>query len=393
MNKKFFLTVLFLIPLLNFAQKDSDLINRYDSKGRRHGAWEKYYESGRIRYKGKFYKGKEVGDFYFYENKIVNNYPTIKKFFIKGTDIADVIFYNTYGKIKSDGQMQGRIRFGIWRYYDNKGGMILSETYDQKGILHGKTTYFFADGKRAEEKFYKHGKLDGVSVRYSKEGVKLHEMSYVDGLLHGRCTFYETNGNPKESGLYYRDYKVGRWDFYLDGEYMGYKEPNKQRDKPDDEHILASIEGKKDKKVEYAKLTDDEILKNISSKMDEQIKEVKRLDDAQILKNIKGKNRNKKKSKVVKLSDDEILRNIQGKSKDKKPARKYKKLSDEEILKNIQKSKAPKEDSKVKKLSDEEILKNIQLKNKGLQKEEPKVKKLSDEEILENIKNKNKIKK
>ena len=71
-----FLLLIFLCPFFVLAQNNSDLVNKFDSKGRRHGPWEKYYSSGRLRYKGKFYHGKEVGDFYFYENKITETFLT-----------------------------------------------------------------------------------------------------------------------------------------------------------------------------------------------------------------------------------------------------------------------------------------------------------------------------
>ncbi|MGY5352909.1 toxin-antitoxin system YwqK family antitoxin [Wenyingzhuangia sp. IMCC45533] len=335
----FFLMLLF--PLLLFSQED---VNRFDGNGKRHGVWEKRYDSGRIRYRGKFFHGKEVGDFYFYENKIINNYPTIKKFFIKGTDIADVIFYNIDGKLKSDGQMRGKKRIGVWRYYNDKGDIIIKEEYDNDGILNGKTTVYFVNGKKAEEKSYKNGVLHGVATRYSDKGIKLHEMAYEDGLLHGRTTFYEANGDIKESGLYYKDYKVGKWDFYLDGEFMGYKEPNKKRDHPDDEHIMANIEGKKEKKREYAKLSDDEILKNISSKMDVKIKKVEKATDELILKSIKSKKKGTKK--IEKLTDEEILENIKKKNslspeeiKRIELRMKAKKLYDQQVLEKVKKKK------------------------------------------------------
>lgn len=402
MNFKNILTLLFVIPLFSFGQKDED-INRLDSKGKRHGLWEKRYESGRLRYRGKFFHGKETGDFYFYENKIINNFPSIKKFFIKGTNVADVIFYDIYGKLQSDGQMVGKKRMGVWRYYNNKGDVLLTEEYNQEGILNGKKTVFFSNGKVAEEKTYANGKLHGISTRFSKRGIKLHEMTYENGLLHGRTVFYEVDGNRKESGLYYKDYKVGKWDYYIDGEYMGFKEPNKKRDRPNDAAIMASIEGKKEKKRDYGKLSDAQIMKNIEAK---KIKDegYDPLTDDEILASIESKRQ--KDTSLEMLSDKEILRNIEFKKK--APKREYSKLTDDQILKNMSrkmdqkikedirlgKAKSLKKEKKIKKLTDKQILENIKKKNgptpEELRRQElaKKIKKLSDKEILNNIKNK-----
>lgn len=388
--------LLFLFTLLSYAQEGIDY-NRFDSNGKRHGPWEKKYASGRLRYKGQFFHGKEVGEFYFYENKIINNFPTIKKFYIKGTDMADVIFYDIYGKLKSDGQMKGKNRTGVWRYYDNKGGIVLNETYNNDGVLDGKRTVFFKNGKKAEEYLYVNGKLEGTSKRFSQSGTTLHEMEYLNGLLHGRSIFYETNGNKKESGLYYKDYKVGKWDYYIDGEYMGFKQPNKKRDHPDDEAIMASIEGKKEKKKVYGKISDAQIMKNIEAKTQED-EGYDPLTDEQILSNIEAKR--EEDASLEMLSDKEILRNI--KLKKKAPKIEYSKMTDDQILRNMSskmdqkikedirlgKAKAlKKKKKKIKKITDEEILKNIQ----GKREPAPKsVKKLSDQEILDNIKGKSK---
>ncbi len=396
MNFKSVLFLLFLAPFMLLAQDDN--LNRLDSNGKRHGKWEKRYDSGRIRYRGQFYHGKEVGDFYFYENKIINNLPTIKKFYIKGTDVADVIFYDIRGKLKSDGQMIGKKRIGVWRFYDNEGNVVLKEEYNNDGILHGKYIVYFRNAKVAEEKNYKNGKLDGVSTRFSERGVKLHEMTYREGLLHGRTVFYEVNGNRKESGLYYKDYKVGKWDYYIDGEYMGYKEPNKKRDRPDDAAIMASIQGKKKKERTYAKISDEQIMKNIEGKKEE-VKEYRPLTDKEILRNIERKR--EEDEGYEPLTDDEILRSIEAK---RQKFEEFELLSDREILNSIKfKKKAPK--VVYSKRTDEDILRSMSAKMEARIKEakrlgkaqtkssikakKEKLKKLTNQQILNNIKRKN----
>lgn len=377
MYKKSVFFLFFFIPFLILAQE----FNKFDAQGKRHGFWEKRYDSGRVRYSGTFEHGKEVGEFLFYENKIINNYPSIRKMFDDKTDKAKVTFYDIHGNIKSEGLMIGKNRVGVWKYYNYQGKVILLEHY-QNNQLNGKRIVYYNNDSIAELSEYKNGKLDGVTSRFSKKGIKLHEMTYQEGLLHGRAKFFEVNGNIKESGLYYKDYKVGKWDFYIDGEYMGYKEPNKQRSHPSDEDILASIDDKQEKPREYPKMDDEEILANIERKKEKEYR-YKKLTDEEILANINKKEKEKKE--YSKITDDEILKSIASKMEAK--IKEIKRVEDAEILKNIQKKKAEEERKRIRKLSDEEILKNIQEKRREEEKES--VNKLSDEEILENIQRKN----
>ncbi|NIJ46158.1 antitoxin component YwqK of YwqJK toxin-antitoxin module [Wenyingzhuangia heitensis] len=379
LKKCFFL--LLLLPFVVFAQK----INQFDAQGERHGYWEKSYNSGRIKYSGKFNHGKEIGIFYFYENKIINNYPAVKKIFKPNSNVVDVIFYDLYGTLQSDGEMINKKRSGLWKYYDGKRNIILTEEY-KDGNLHGERVVYFNNGKKAEESHYINGKLDGVSIRYSQKGTVLHEMSYKNGLLHGRTKFYETNGDIKETGLYYKDYKVGKWDFYIKGEYMGYKIPNKQRSHPDNQDILANIQDKKEKPRVYPKISNEDILENIERKKEKE-RAYTELTDEEILKNIKGKKGEKRT--YSKVSDDAILKSIATKMDDK--IKEYKRLDDALILRNIKIKQAEEEKNKIKKLSDEEILQNIE--NKKKQEESIDENKLSDEQILENIRKKRAVSK
>lgn len=341
MYKKKLFFLIFSMPLFIFAQE----INKLDAQGKRHGFWEKRYDSGRVRYSGTFNHGKETGEFLFYENKIINNYPTIKKVFDDHSDKALVVFYDLYGKKKSEGSMLGKKRVGTWKYYNPQGKLILTENYENN-LLQGKRTVFYTNDSIAELSEYKNGKLDGVTTRFSKDGIKLHEMSYQEGLLHGRTKFYEVNGDLKETGLYYKDYKVGKWDFYIDGKYMGFKEPNKKTKGPSDKAIMQSVNSKKDTLRVYSKPTDAEIMDNIAhKKVDNYVDE--KPSDKEILESIERK---KVETKTYsKVSDDEILRSIAAKM-DKK-IKKREPLEDDEILKNIQRKKEKERKEKMKKLT------------------------------------------
>lgn len=328
-NKMFFL--FFLISFFVRAQE----INRFDTQGNRHGFWEKRYDSGRVRYTGTFDHGKEVGVFFFYQNKFINNFPSIKKNFDKLTNKASVVFYDIYGKIKTEGVLIGKKRTGVWKYYDHRENLILIEQYlhDQ---LNGKRTVFYENGHVAELSNYKNNTLEGITSRFSKDGVKLNDMTYKGGLLHGRTKFFEVNGNLKETGLYYKDHKVDPWDFYYKGRYMGTKENVKKKRYALDLENSDTLSGKELVKIEYSVDKDKKILENIAFKMEAKIKEVKKLAEADALKSRQAKEAKQKKGK---LTDVAIMKNINAKRK-KNTVHKSK-LSDEEILANIKKKHQP----------------------------------------------------
>jgi len=310
MSVKYHLFLFFLVPMIVFSQE----INQFDHNGKRNGFWIKNYDSGRIKYSGKFLNGKEVGVFYFYENKIINNNPSVKKIFSRTSDIVEVIFFRIDGKLLSKGQTINKKRTGFWEYYDKHRNVVLTEEF-KNGKLHGDRIVYFENGKKAELSSYKNGVLDGVSIRYSERSTVLHEMTYKNGLLDGRTSFYDLNGKIKESGLYANDYKVGEWKFYIDGEYVGVKSPNKKRIHPGDDIVLTNIEHKnfENKEEKYAKLSDDKILENIKRKREDESKKIKKLTDKEILENLE------KKEDILeydfKLSDEEILENIKKKRK------------------------------------------------------------------------------
>ena len=214
-----FISCTFLFFGSLFAQE----INQTNEKGERVGVWEKYYKNNRIRYKGQFEKGKEVGVFKFY-SAADSEFPIAIKTFDIASDIVQVQFFTIKGLLESEGEMKGKDRIGKWLYYHKDGKNKMIEENYKNGELNGEYKIFYINGKLTKLSHYKDDLLEGNSKKYSQEGVLIEDLNYVKNVLNGAAAFYEMNGNLKQKGVYEDDLKVGVWEFYTDGELTSSKE-------------------------------------------------------------------------------------------------------------------------------------------------------------------------
>ncbi|MFC2109223.1 toxin-antitoxin system YwqK family antitoxin [Bacteroidota bacterium] len=242
MVPKFFM-FLFFIGIINLSAQTE--INRFDANGDRTGKWEKKYTNGRIRYTGQFVNGKEVGKFYFY-SEFNENHPYLVKNFVSGTNYAKVQFFSRNGILESEGKMVGKHKKGKWLFYGANGKTILVEENYLNGKLHGVSKIFYKDGTLTEESFYRNGVLHGTTKRYTDKGKMITNIPYVDGKIHGKVFYYDNEGVIRETGYYDMDKRVGRWEFYIDGELVGVDEPNKKVEKPS--YSLEEIQRRKEAK-------------------------------------------------------------------------------------------------------------------------------------------------
>lgn len=205
-----------------FAQET----NQLDSNGERHGIWKKYFENTQIlRYEGEFNHGKEIGVFKFYKN--IRNKPVLSatKLFNANDDIAEVKFLASNGKVISEGQMDGKIYIGTWRYFQKNSDVLLTlEHYNDKGALTGEQLVYYPNSNIAEKRNYVNGKLEGIALWFSSKNVVLKEMVYDNDELHGPAKFYNPKGELVSEGQYKRDKKDGVWKYYESGQLVNEKD-------------------------------------------------------------------------------------------------------------------------------------------------------------------------
>ena len=200
-------------------------INLFDSNNKRTGTWKKYYPNKRIRYTGQFKDVKEFGVLKFYDIT-TSRKPIIIKTFYKNSDSLFVQFYRLNGNLKTEGVLNERKRVGPWKYFYKNGAVMSQENY-KNGLRHGEQFVFYSNGKITERSLFKNGLLDGISIKYSSKGILIEEVAYKKGKPNGLARYFELNGNLKETGIYIDGKRVGKWEYYLDGELTQKNEKNK----------------------------------------------------------------------------------------------------------------------------------------------------------------------
>lgn len=201
-------------------------INQLDENGKRHGVWKKNFDNTNIlRYEGAFSHGKEIGLFKFYQNIDGKAVLAATREFLENSNKANVKFFASTGKLISEGQMNGKLYIGAWKFYQKDSDeLLILEHYNDEGKLHGDRFVYYKNGVVAEKQEYKNGTLDGVSVWYSEDAVPIRQMVYVNGILHGLSKHYNIEGELIIEGAYKNDKKAGVWKYFEDGNLVDEKQ-------------------------------------------------------------------------------------------------------------------------------------------------------------------------
>ncbi|TXE11904.1 toxin-antitoxin system YwqK family antitoxin [Seonamhaeicola algicola] len=213
-------SILTVVLLTTITTLSAQTINKFDDNGKRHGIWKKNFEGTKVlRYQGKFKHGKEIDTFQFYKNIRGKAVLTASKIFNEHTNIAQVFFYASNGKVISKGKMDGKNYIDEWAYFHKNSDKLMTlEHYNQQGQLQGKRFVYYPNGQVAESQNYINGKRNGASVWYSVNNVVLKEFMYENDELHGPSKVYDANGNLKVEGVYKSGKKHGVWKYYENNE-------------------------------------------------------------------------------------------------------------------------------------------------------------------------------
>ena len=225
--KRLFFVFAFFACFFTSENINAQKINQFNKNKKRTGVWKKYYSNKRIRYVGQFENGKEVGTFKFYDIR-ESKFPVIIKTFFEDSDSLFVQFYTLAGKIETEGVLNGRKRVGNWKYFYADGTLMSEENY-KNGLLDGEQLIYYPDGLVTEFAIYKNGLKHGVVSKYSSKGILIEEITYKEGKANGLAKYFELNGNLKETGHYKNGKRIGKWEFYLDGEIASEKDKKAKR--------------------------------------------------------------------------------------------------------------------------------------------------------------------
>ena len=185
--------------------------NRIDDNGQKIGHWEKKYDNGKLRYKGQFEKGYEVGKFIYYfpngkKKTIMNFSETGKK--------ASVVTYYISGIQQSTGFYYEKKKDGVWKFFDKEnGGLVKQESY-KRGVKDGLWIVYYKGKGKATELNWKDGKRDGVWKEYFKNGDLRLTATFSDDKMVGDYNSYYMNNKVSRTGKYVDGKQDGTWNSY-----------------------------------------------------------------------------------------------------------------------------------------------------------------------------------
>lgn len=216
---------------------------QFDPVNEKDGEWRYYYNTGQLKEKALYNKGKLTGvldGWHTNGNKwYVYNYVDGK---VNGQ--ATLYYYNglvnktmTYKDDKKNGPEKG---------YSSKGYLLYTAGYaddEQDGIL----TYYYPNGNKQDEIMYKKGKAEGTYKAYYKDGKLKTQGEFVGDKKQGLWTTWYNNGAVSEKTTYQ--------DNEITGEFTEYYEDGKLKQKGN--YTKKKIDGKLENYSDEGKLYSD----------------------------------------------------------------------------------------------------------------------------------------
>ena len=229
-----------------------EVLNRYDSQGRKNGYWKAFYDNFELKWEQYYKHGLRDGYYKEYDEK--GNLKKITKYV---NDVEQIVESETQplqmqheyypnGRVKREASFRGGKREGTWREFDENGNVISSQIYQngrlvQSGVMDTDGTRrgewvelypdstlrakgLFINGKRSGEwKFYypgevleqvgnyKNGLFDGTWTWYYPNGKIQKQEDFMDGLPEGKYVEYDEAGKTIVTGSYFEGLKSGKW--------------------------------------------------------------------------------------------------------------------------------------------------------------------------------------
>ncbi len=175
-------------------------------EGDKFGNWKDFYESGKLKAKGKYKNNKRIEEWTFYfENGAVEQIGNYKN----GKPDGEWKWYYGNGKpLRIENFSDGKHN-GLYVEYEQDSSVVV------KGIfIDGErdSIWFYQVGDEIEEGEYRNGLPEGKFKHYYRQTKQLkYEGEYVQGNPDGKHKWYYENGNLKEIGNYIMGEKHGDW--------------------------------------------------------------------------------------------------------------------------------------------------------------------------------------
>ena len=99
---------------------------------------------------------------------------------------------------------------------DLENGMKLEVEYNN-GKKNGKETYWYDNGHKASEGFWKNDKLEGKLTAWNETGRVIQEVHFKDDMEHGLCTIWNDKGQMESEQMFKEGRPFGKLTIYEDG--------------------------------------------------------------------------------------------------------------------------------------------------------------------------------
>jgi antitoxin component YwqK of YwqJK toxin-antitoxin module len=108
------------------------------------------------------------------------------------------------------------IKQGYWKrtMTDNDKTYLYAIENYKNGKRNGLCTYFFPNGKKETESYYRNDTLDGLSKVYRSYGGLRYEENFKDGKTHGFKKYYTVDGDLSEEQEYAYGVQTGIYRLY-----------------------------------------------------------------------------------------------------------------------------------------------------------------------------------
>lgn len=203
-----FLSICFFTTTETLAQSRE---NEVDAQGRRQGAWKTYTPEGVLKFEGQFKDDKPFGTFtYYYADGKKRAVTTFEEGGKAHTEV-----YSKEGKKIADGNYIDKKRDGLWQFYSDFDGALISEEHYKDGQKEGEMINYYPDnGKIAEKVNFVKDWEDGPYYQYFEDGKIAAQGTYKAGMLVGDYKFFFMNGKVQLEGKYLNGQKEGDWHYY-----------------------------------------------------------------------------------------------------------------------------------------------------------------------------------
>jgi antitoxin component YwqK of YwqJK toxin-antitoxin module len=154
--------------------------------GKKHGAYVEFYQNGKKKAEGRYYREVEDG-------------------------IWTTYFYN--GAIETRGARARGLRHGPFEKFYPSGEKKAVEAYDD-GVAHGRWVSWHENGQIESEQHFVKGLAHGRERHWYADGTLASEGQFENGFAEGLFTAQDEKGRMLSRGAYTRGHRDGEWDMY-----------------------------------------------------------------------------------------------------------------------------------------------------------------------------------